>query len=149
METENTWDGVERRQGDRRKVNKWVRRALILWIILFSALVIYAIRNNRTNTNESSELVRENAARIAEIRTSKATVAALQRTNCGLLKFLLTARKARWDAYKHDGGEDDLQAVQGYEKLAEPFLTDQASTGNCPIPKRIIIPSRPLISRGG
>lgn len=145
---DKTWDGTERRQGDRRARARWGRRLFVAWLVVFSLLVMYSIRANRDNTNESNALVRENSRRIAEIKQSKAAVSALQRTNCGLLKFLVTARKARWQSYEASHRSDDLRAVMGYEKLAEPFVTDRHATGKCPIPKRILIATRPLITRG-
>jgi hypothetical protein len=142
------WDGKERRQGEKRK--RMFRRLMIAWIILFSAAVCYSIITTRNTTNESKNLIQQNDKRIKEIRQSKAAVTALQHTNCGLLKFLLTARKARWDSYEKSRNKADLRAVEGYETLAHPFLSDgDGATGECPLPKKILISERPLATRGG
>lgn len=127
-----------------RQINKWMRWLLIAWIVVFSLAVGYAIHQNRNNTNEARKLVRENSRRIQDIRETKAGVKALQATNCGLVRFLLTARKTRYETYLKTHSSSDLRAVKGYELLVEPFIGNHHAIDNCPISKRILIPSRPL-----
>lgn len=148
---DHEWSGLERRSSE-TNTRKFKRYIFYAWVVVFSVAIMYAIHDSRSNAAEASRLAKENAHRIAEIRDSKATVKALQRTNCGLLKFLLTARKARWDAYTDEHNphrQDDLRAVIGYENLARPFVSDGHATGYCPVSKNIEIKSRPLTTRGG
>lgn len=143
------YDGPERRGQERRTI--WLRRLLVGWIVLFTPVVMYSLRDSRNATNSANrnaedvkQLITENRHRIAELEQSKAQVTALQSTNCGLAVFLLTARKARWDSYTKTGNKDDLRAVLGYERLAAPFLASKGAIGKCPIPARVKIKSRPL-----
>lgn len=127
-ESSSRWDGVERRTTYRRgedlaPIHPWRWRGLVLWIILFTALTFWAIRG---------------------LEHQSATVTELQRTNCGLEKFILQARVTRWQAYVEKQDVADLSAVVGYERLAAPFVHNHEATGNCPIPSRLVIKSRPL-----
>lgn len=141
-----SYAGLERRTGrgrreEDRSIHPWRWRALTLWIIIFTIAVGYSIRDNRG-------LIKSNRNLIKTTRDQAASVHALQQTNCGLAKFLLIARKARWQTYKRSHRGLDIQAVVGYEKLVEPFLNDKHSVDSCPIPKRVLIPERPLAKIG-
>jgi hypothetical protein len=143
MASRKNWDGIERRQHERRRRDVWKRRAFVVWLMVFTLAVGYSINENRHTTNSVTSLTQENTSRISDLRRNKAQLGALQRTNCGLKKFLLTARRARWNAYKHSHRQTDLEAVTGYEKLVTPFAS-KGATGNCKIPKSLNIPGRPL-----
>lgn len=141
MESEK-WDGSDRRaHGERRKGHRMTSRLLVIWIVVFSIAVGYAVQENRDTTNETTRLVKENAKRISDINRNKAALKSLKKTNCGLELFLLTARKARFDSYVRFHDSADLEAVRGYEHLIAPFKN---STGNCPIPHKLLIPNRPV-----
>lgn len=138
------WNGSERRLRDRR-MNAFMRRGLAVWIVVFTVAVGYALKHDAKSQHEIKVLVRESNQRVDELKKSKAQVTALQRTNCGLVKFILTARRARWESYKKTHDVTDLQATKGYEALAHPFLeNDSAATGDCQISKSLLTPDRPL-----
>lgn len=111
-------------------IHPWRWRFLAIWIAIFTLACGYAIRNNRES--------------ISQVKRESARVAALQKTNCGLARFLLTARKTRWASYLNSHDKADIQAVKGYEKLVEPFISEEDSVGECPISDRLKIKSRPI-----
>lgn len=137
-----SYDGPERRKDNGRRetdrsIHPWRWRMLTLWILVFTIAVGYALHDNR-------DLIKSNRTLIKTTHDQAASVYALQQTNCGLVKFLLTARKARWATYKRFHRKSDLQAIVGYEKLVAPFLNDKHSIDSCKFQKRILIPDRPL-----
>lgn len=100
---------------------QWFRRAQIIWIIVFSLAVAWEFSSLRHNT---------------------ASVHELQRTNCGLRKFLTQAEVSRIkNAYHETGSKQkiDIQAAQAYDTLAKSF---GAVGAKCTIP--VIPPLPPL-----
>lgn len=70
-----------------------------------------------------------------------APVVDLQKTDCGLKQFLLTARATRISAAENDEGvlrQKDLQAARGYGQIVNRFT--HKSTGHCEIPARLLRP---------
>lgn len=75
----NEWDGVERRKNSgRRGRDKWFRRVVIIWIILFTGVTGYAIRIQRENANDFKHSATRLAAlsiankqRISDIQQSR------------------------------------------------------------------------------
>ena len=102
---------------DPREIHPWRWRALTAWIVIFSVAVFVTLALTRSQTVD---------------------VTKLERTNCGLKIFLLTARRTRLDEAKREVGQaqaDDLAAAEGYRLLAERFT----AIGNCKIPKRLVV----------
>jgi hypothetical protein len=116
------YTGEERRRS-REPIHPWRWRALTAWIVIFSIVVIVELN------------------RISE---QSATVAQLQHTNCGLEKFLLTARKSRYNSYLKSHEKTDIQAVIGYEQILLPFAYNKSSVGKCPVPSKYLIADRPI-----
>jgi hypothetical protein len=104
-------------------IHPWRWRALTVWVVVFTLIVFFALR---------------------AIENQSAKVTQLQKTNCGLEQFLLTARTTRWQSYQHTHLKADLNAVVGYELLLRPFIDNHEATGRCPIPRHLIIKTRPL-----
>jgi hypothetical protein len=78
---------------------------------------------------------------LVKVQHDAASIHDLQRTNCGLRNFLLTARNARLRAAAEetDGPrQSDLRAAEGYLSLASAF--QGKAVGECPPP-----PSPPAI----
>lgn len=104
--------------------SKAFRAVIIIWIVIFTFAVGYSIHNSRESVDS--------------IRNNKASLVALQKTNCGLKKFLLTAYKARLDDAKVSKGDrqkSDLDAAKGYLGLASSFR--RAAIGRCVIPNKL------------
>lgn len=126
-------------------MNAFARRGLAVWIVIFTIAVGYALKHDASTQSEIRDLVADSNQRVTDLKHSKAQVSALQHTNCGLVKFILTARKARYNAYLKFKDTTDLRATEGYEELARPFLDNHnAALGTCKISKAELIPSRPL-----
>lgn len=125
------------------RIHPWRWRFFTLWIIVVTVSLCIFIRDQR-------ELTTANKNSIQELNRNRVKVTSLQKTNCGLKVFLLTARRARWDQYRKSKDVLDLNAVKGYENLVKLFLSE-SSTGVCDIPASVIIPQRPLklLSQGG
>lgn len=112
-------DGLD---DERQPIHPWRWRFVAVWIVIFTIATGYAIRSNRENINE--------------LKDAKASVQALQRTNCGLRNFLLTAKQAREKAAQTSTGQirlDNLQAAAGYKNLLKPFH-GRLAVGACPNP---------------
>lgn len=93
-------------------IHPWRWRFLALWIIIFTAVTFYGI---------------------ASVQSDSARATALERTNCGLKIFLLTARHARINTARREVGtarKSDLEAAHGYQVLADRFT----AVGHCKIP---------------
>lgn len=105
----------------REPIHPWRWRMLTLWIIIFSVVVGIETQDNRSS--------------IRELKETKANIQSLQATNCGLKKFLLTAKRARTDAASTEKNKvvrkADLEAAKGYAQLLKPFTPE--ATGNCKI----------------
>lgn len=94
----------------------WRWRALMLWIAIFTLVVIWSIH---------------------DVKDSRAKVTALEHTNCRLKIFMLTARHARLVAAKTEYAnvrKTDLKAAHAYKVLADSFT---AIGKNCEVPKGI------------
>lgn len=101
--------GVKGEKGEPEPIHPLRWRALAVWIILFTSITFYALQ---------------------QIRNQSATLHQLQKTNCGLRNFLLTAEKARLNTASHETGikkQQDLDAADGYGRLAANFT----QVGNC------------------
>lgn len=71
------------------------------------------------------------------IQSESASIADLQRTNCGLVQFLQTAREARLRSAERETGARrvaDLRAAAGYQDLASRFRG--RAIGRCAVAKR-------------
>lgn len=82
------------------------------WIIIFTLLTVWAITS---------------------LRASTASVSQLQRTNCGVEKFLVTAEQARINTAKASKGDvrtQNLIAANGYYNLALLFAS---ADGHCAV----------------
>lgn len=87
----------------------WFRRAISIWIVVFTLIVGYALH---------------------KVDSTSAREAALEQTNCGLKQFLLTARQSRIASASRETGrarKGDLAAARGYLVLAERFT----AVGHC------------------
>jgi hypothetical protein len=107
-------------------IHPWRWRAVVIWIVIFTVVVVYALHRQFITTDE--------------LKSDKASIAQLRTTNCGLERFLLTARKTRWRLYKQHHNPADLAAVKGYEKLVGPFT----NSGFCKLRPSLLIKGRPL-----
>lgn len=119
--------------GGSRSYDVWLRRGLITWMILFTLATGFAIRKARETSDENRDL-------IIKVSEQTASVKQLQKTNCGLEKFLLTARRARYDSAQEKTGaekDSDMAAVAGYKNLALQFATADDA---CEIPKHLKLP---------
>lgn len=70
-----------------------------------------------------------------KVQHDSASIAQLQRTNCSLKQFLVTAEQARAYAGKRETGlrrRQDLQAAHGYAELAARFQS--GAIGRCHVP---------------
>jgi hypothetical protein len=95
---------------------------LALWILVFSLVVGWQVDSNR--------------ASIHELKHAKASVRQLQKTNCGLKRFLFKAADTRYASarvFKREHNrlayQTNLQAAKGYVVLAKRF----SAVGVCPI----------------
>lgn len=98
--------------------------AVGVWIALFSVVVIWIVGSNRHQ--------------ISQLREAKASVVQLEKTNCGLKKFLLNARNARLKtSYNEEGKQkkNDTDAAAGYQKLADGFTAVGEGCKLPPLPK--------------
>ena len=140
--------GIQGKQGEPGKyeaLHVWRWRALMAWIVIFTGVTIFvlsksnhAVSQSQTAASQANQISKENTELIKELAVAKANVQSLQRTNCGLEIFLLTARKARYESTLHEVGPKkdlDRQAVNSYKVLAKKF-----HTSICHIPKRLILP---------
>jgi hypothetical protein len=80
------YTGPERRVNSNRRytdhpIHPWRWRALTVWCIIFTVLVFWAIRTNRSQ--------------ISQLHNTKANLVSLERTDCTLRDFLFTAYKVR------------------------------------------------------
>jgi hypothetical protein len=95
---------------------------LALWILIFTVVVGWQVDSNR--------------ASIHELKHAKASVQQLQKTNCGLKRFLFRAADTRYASarvFKREHNrlayQTNLQAARGYVVLAKRF----SAVGVCPI----------------
>lgn len=96
-----------------RPIHPWRWRFIALWIIIFSVLVFWALRSNRSA--------------ITEINRDKASIASLERTNCALKEFLQQAEATRLHVASREKGRQrvlDLRAARGYRRLGHLFPQD-------------------------
>lgn len=101
----------------KRHGRRW--RALFVWILLFTAITFIAINS---------------------VRNQAATVHELERTNCNLKTFLLSAKVARIkdanDIRHHRSRNDNLKSAAGYQALANKIT----AVDGCRIPPKLLVP---------
>lgn len=124
------------------EIHPWRWRALGVWIVIFTVIVIWSIHTSNNTSSNANRLAKTNSEIILDLKHTKASVVSLEKTNCSLKVFLLTARKTRYDAAVRESKLGDIkaagqdqQAADGYKQLADRFNTD-----NCVIPKNLILP---------
>jgi hypothetical protein len=86
---------------------------MTVWVVIFTVLVFWAVRQNREAVNA--------------INHDKASIVSLEKTNCALKEFLAAAEAARLHTAGHESGsqkQSDLRAARGYHKLAQLFPQD-------------------------
>lgn len=100
---------------EQRPIHPWRWRFLAVWILIFTALVFIAIRQNRSA--------------ISQLNANKASLVSLQKTNCALRSFLHAAYAVRIKT-AHDKKADSKtrvaarEAAQGYFRLYVLFPKD-------------------------
>lgn len=118
-------DNAGRRGGDDIHPLRW--RFLTIWIILFTFIAFWLIRDDRNLAQKSNDQIKANGTQIRELKKTKASVARLEKTDCGLRDFLLDARATRLKLAAHEHGKRrkiDLEAAAGYKSLADRFSAD-------------------------
>jgi hypothetical protein len=98
---------MSRREAAYYPIHAWRWRALYMWIGVFSTIVILSL---------------------VDLRGTTASVKSLQKTNCDLRNFLITARSVRLRA-------GDETAARAYERLIQPF--NRKAVGKCPPPRKV------------
>jgi hypothetical protein len=111
---------------EREAIHPWRWRALIVWIIAFSIIVGWQVRENR--------------GQISDLESQRVSLSDLQLTNCGLKKFLLQARLARINAavnapLSSEARRNNIEAARGYDRLVRTFIP--RATGDCEIPAEL------------
>jgi hypothetical protein len=97
------------------------------WIVLFTAIVLFGQLQVRDVTEQNKKAI-----------SAKASVDSLQRTNCGLRKFLATAEVARINTANSTEGvirAQNLAAAQGYYSIATIFTNEKCSE-KLPVPPK-------------
>ena len=102
---------------------KRFRFFLICWMIAFTILVGLSLRSTQN-------LGKDNKKQIAELEQSKADIASLQKANCNIRNFLVTARNARLQTNGGNPTPTDVRAADGYKTILETY-SDQAIGTNC------------------
>lgn len=78
---------------------------------------------------------------IWKVQHDSASIVQLQRTNCRLKQFLVTAEQTRLQAAKRETGlraQQDRDAARGYRDLSDSF--NDGAIGRCRIPIIVIPP---------
>jgi hypothetical protein len=115
MTDEYTEDLTRENPHLQRPIHPWRWRFIALWIIVFTALVFWAIRENRSAIDQLNE--------------NKASIISLERTNCALRSFLHSAYTVRVKT-AHDQKADPKareaarEAALGYYRLFVLFPKD-------------------------
>lgn len=131
---------------DPHEIHPWRWRMLALWIVVFTIVSLVYANSSRHTARSADKTSSQTQALVVDLNRTKATVAQLQKTNCSLKIFLLTARKSRYDAYAHELKESpkvaagDLAAARNYTQLADQFKVG----GECIIPPKLKIPEDKL-----
>jgi hypothetical protein len=105
----------------------WFRRFLITWMIIFTFAVGWMVSDNRE--------------RIDEIENNKASIVALQKTNCRTKNFLIAASNARVTANGGYPQLSDIHAARQYTKIITSYGRD--SIGDCKELDRLPVPGAP------
>lgn len=95
---------------NREPIHPYRWAAVALCFIVLGIACFIAIRDNRNAINQISQ--------------QKASIKQLQRTNCGLREFLISAKQARIRLYRIDHGRKrriDRQALRGYKSILRNF----------------------------
>lgn len=96
--------------------NRW--RALLLWIIAFTAITFWLIGDNRHA--------------IDDLKKAKASIHSLQNTNCRQRNFLVAAHNVRMAAANAETGrarQTDLAAATAYRALIQGYTP--TAIGKC------------------
>jgi hypothetical protein len=104
--------------------NKIFRNVITGFLILF-AIYVGAL----TNSNRHS---------ISELKKNKASIASLQRTNCGLRSFLLKARTARLRTAQNEQGDAkqrDIAAAKSYDVILLIYTKDNCKPSKARKPR--------------
>lgn len=122
------WDGEERRVKDTEVRHEPIHpmrwTALTIWIIAFTIVVALGMRSLQDQQDD--------------LKRQSATIAQLQKTNCSLRTFLLSAEArnrvtAEDPAINEATRKANLRAANGYHQLAAVIT----ATGPCPRAKEI------------